>query len=67
MTFNFCRTIFVSGENCLFTQLRPHDPHLHYLKELHSNTSKHELQQRGDDHNVADGPDGHKDALDYVL
>lgn len=41
-------------------------PPLH-LKELHSNASKHELQQRGDDHDVADGPDGHKDALDHML
>lgn len=38
-----------------------------YLKELHSNASEHELQQRGDDHDVADGPDGHKDALDHML
>lgn len=38
-----------------------------YLKELHSNASKHELQQRGDDHDVADSPDGHKDALDHML
>lgn len=38
-----------------------------YLKELHSDASKHELQQRGDDHDVADGPDGHKDALDHML
>lgn len=36
------------------------------LKELHSDTSKHELQQRGDGHDVADGPDGHKHALDHV-
>lgn len=38
-----------------------------YLKELHSDTSKHELQQRGDNHDVANGPDGHKDTLDDML
>lgn len=38
-----------------------------YLEELHSDTSEHELQQRGDDHDVADGPDGHKHTLDHVL
>lgn len=38
-----------------------------YLKELHSNTGKHKLEQRGDNDNVADGPDGHKDALHHML
>lgn len=38
-----------------------------YLKELHSDTSEHELEQRGDDHDVANGPDGHKHALDHML
>lgn len=38
-----------------------------YLEELHSDTSEHELQQRGDDHDVADGPDSHKHTLDHVL
>lgn len=38
-----------------------------YLEELHSDARKHELQQRGDDHDVANGPDGHEDALDHVL
>lgn len=38
-----------------------------YLKELHSDTSEHELQQRGDNHDVPDGPDGHEDTLDNVL
>lgn len=38
-----------------------------YLKELHSDTSKHELQQRGDNHDVANGPYGHKDTLDNML
>lgn len=38
-----------------------------YLKKLDSDTSKHELQQGGDDHDVANGPDGNKHALDHVL
>lgn len=37
------------------------------LKQLHSDTGKHELEQRCDDHDVPDGPDGHKHALDHVL
>ena len=37
------------------------------LEELHSDAGEHELQQRGDDHDVADGPDGHKHTLDHVL
>lgn len=38
-----------------------------YLEELYSNTGEHKLEQRGDDDNVADGPDGHKHALHYML
>lgn len=38
-----------------------------HLKELYSDTCEHELEQRGDDDDVADGPDGHEDALHYVL
>lgn len=38
-----------------------------YLKELHSDTGEHELQQCGDNHDVTDGPDGHEDTLDHVL
>lgn len=38
-----------------------------HLEELHSDTSEHELQQRGDDHDVADGSDGHEHALNHVL
>lgn len=38
-----------------------------YLEELHSNTSKHELQECGDNHDVADGPDGHKYTLHHML
>lgn len=37
------------------------------LEELYSDTSKHKLQQRCDDHDVADGSDGHKDTLDHML
>lgn len=37
------------------------------LKELHSDTGEHELEQRCDDHDVPDGPDGHKHTLDHVL
>lgn len=37
------------------------------LKELYSNTGKHELEQRCDDHDVPDGLDGHKHTLDHVL
>lgn len=38
-----------------------------HLKELHPDAGEHELQQRGDDHDVADGSDGDKHALDNVL
>lgn len=38
-----------------------------YLKELDSNAGKHKLQKRGDDHDVTNGPDGHKHTLDHVL
>lgn len=44
-----------------------HYSSLLYLKKLHSDTSEHELQQSGDDHDVANGPDGHKYTLDHVL
>lgn len=37
------------------------------LEQLHSNTGKHELQQSGDDHDVADCSDGHKHTLHHVL
>lgn len=42
------------------------DP-LPHLEELHSDAGEHELQQRGHDHDVADGADGDEDALDHVL
>lgn len=38
-----------------------------YLKELHSDAGEHELEQRGDDDDVADGPDCHKHALHHML
>lgn len=49
--------------------LEPSSPRafLPYLEELHPDTGEHELEQRGDDNNVADGPDGHKHALHHML
>ena len=41
--------------------LRPH------LEELDPNAGEHELEQRGDNHNVPDGADGHEHALHDVL
>ena len=41
--------------------LRPH------LEELDPNAGEHELEQRGDNHNVPDGADGHENALHDVL
>lgn len=38
-----------------------------YLKELYSNTGEHELEQRSDDDNVADGPNGHEHTLHNML
>lgn len=38
-----------------------------YLEELHSNAGEHELQQRCDDQDVADGSDRHEDALHHIL
>lgn len=38
-----------------------------YLEKLHSDTGKHELKERRDDQDVADGPDGHKHTLHHVL
>lgn len=38
-----------------------------HLEELDSDTGEHELQQRRDDHDVPDGPDGHKHTLDHML
>ena len=38
-----------------------------YLEELHPNAGEHELKQRGDDHDVPDGPDGDEHALNHVL
>lgn len=38
-----------------------------YLEELHSNAGEHEVQQHGDQDDVADGFDGHEHTLDHVL
>lgn len=38
-----------------------------YLEQLDPDAGEHELEKGGDDHDVADGPDGHEDALDHVL
>lgn len=38
-----------------------------YLKQLNANDCEHELQQTGDEHNVADSFDSHDYALDDVL
>lgn len=43
--------------------------HVHspYLEQLDPDAGEHELEKGGDDHDVADGPDGHEDALDHML
>lgn len=38
-----------------------------HLEELHPNAGEHELKQRGDNHDVPDGPDGDEHALHHVL
>lgn len=38
-----------------------------HLEKLHADTGKHELKERRDDQDVADGPDGHKHTLHHVL
>lgn len=38
-----------------------------YLEELHADAGKHELQQCGDDQDVADSSDGHKHTLHHIL
>ncbi len=38
-----------------------------HLKELNSNTGKHELKECGDDQDVADGADRHKHTLHHIL
>lgn len=55
---------FNSGKSTVFIFLTVFLP---YLEELHSNTGKHKLEQRGDDDDVPDGPDGHKHALHHML
>ena len=38
-----------------------------HLEELHTNAGEHELQERGHDHDISDGPDGHEHTLHHVL
>lgn len=38
-----------------------------YLEKLHTDAGEHELKQRGDNHDVPDGPDGNEHALNHVL
>lgn len=38
-----------------------------YLKQLDPDAGKHELEKGGDDHDVANCPDGHEDTLDDML
>lgn len=37
------------------------------LKELHPDAGEHELQQGGDDHDVANSSDGYKHTLHHML
>lgn len=47
---------------CVARHLSPAD-----LEQLHPDTGEHELQQRGDDHDVSDSSDCDKNALHHVL
>lgn len=38
-----------------------------YLEKLHTNTSKHELEEGGDDEDVANRADGHEHTLNHTL
>lgn len=38
-----------------------------HLEQLDANAGKHELQERGDDQDVADSADGHKHTLHHIL
>lgn len=38
-----------------------------YLEKLHSDAGEHELKERRDDQDVADGSDGHKHTLHHIL
>ncbi len=40
---------------------------LGHLKQLHTDTGKHELKKCGDNHDVPNRPDGHKHTLNHVL
>ena len=39
----------------------------YYLEKLDPDAGEHELEQRGDNHDIPYGPDGDKHALDHVL
>lgn len=51
-------------QKCVQCVSRRSQPH---FEELDSNTGEHELQQGRDNHDVSDGPDGHKHTLDHML
>lgn len=38
-----------------------------HLEELHADAGEHELQERGHNHDIPDGPDGHEHTLHHVL
>ncbi|MPC08104.1 hypothetical protein E2C01_000679 [Portunus trituberculatus] len=71
------KSVKSSGVPCSNTSQQGHEEVQHeyiqkqvsrvYLEQLDSNNSKHELQQTGDQHDVADGLNGHYDALNYML
>lgn len=39
----------------------------HYLEQLYSDNGKHELQEVGDQHDIADGLNGNYHAFHYIL
>lgn len=55
------RKFFQKCVQCVNRRSQPH------FEELDSNTGEHELQQGRDNHDVSDGPDGHKHTLDHML
>ncbi len=38
-----------------------------YLEKLHTDTSEHELEESGDDEDVANSADGHEHTLNHAL
>lgn len=60
-----CQTPFlgvpIGGEGRATTNQSP------YLEELDPDAGEHELKQCGDNHNVANGPDGDEHTLNHVL